>query len=129
MTTIARLSMLFACCLWGATVGWAAALVVAQPVPPPGPTLLAYGALALFWSGYLLGSWIRGRAPSALALRAAAVTAAVAVTAKALVPGLAAWVAFLLAAAVFGVLCGLVRRSRQTGRADADVRHLGDAPP
>ena len=44
-----------------------------------------------------------------LALRAAAVTAVAALAAKALVPGLAAWVAVLIAAAVFGVLCGLVR--------------------
>jgi TRAP-type uncharacterized transport system fused permease subunit len=107
--TIVRLGTLFACCLWGATAGWAAALAVARPEPPPGPTLLAYGALALFCAGYLLGSWIRGRAPSPLALRAAVLTAAAALTAKALAPGLAAWVAVLIAAAVFGVLCGLVR--------------------
>ena len=81
----------------------------AQPEPPPGPTLLAYGAVTLFCGGYLLGSWIRGRTPSVLALRAAAVTAVAALAAKALVPGLAAEVAVLIAAAVFGVLCGLVR--------------------
>lgn len=109
MRTIARLSTLFACCLWGAAAGWAAALAVAQPAPPPGPTLLSYGALTLFCAGYLGGSRLRGRAPGALALRAAALAAAAAVTAKVLVPGLAAWVAILIAAAVFGVLCGLVR--------------------
>jgi len=113
--TLVRLGTLFACCLWGAIVGWAAALAVAQPEPPPGPTLLVYGALALFCGGYLLGSWVRGRTPSALALRAAALTAVVAVTAKALLPGLAAWVAVLIAAAVFGVLCGLVRTSVARG--------------
>jgi hypothetical protein len=44
-----------------------------------------------------------------LALRAAALTAIAALAAKALMPGLAAWVAVLIAAAVFGVLCGLAR--------------------
>jgi hypothetical protein len=105
---LARLGTLFACCLWGAIAGWAVALAAAQP-EPPGPTLLAYGAMTLFCGGYLLGSWIRGRTPSVLALRAAAVTAVAALAAKALVPGLAAWVAVLIAAAVFGVLGGLVR--------------------
>ena len=108
-TALARLGTLLACCLWGGVAGWAVALAVARPEPPPGPTLLAYGALALFGAGYALGSGLRGRAPSPLALRAAVLTALAAVTAKALVPGLAAWVAFLIAAAVFGVLCGLVR--------------------
>jgi hypothetical protein len=106
---LARLGTLFACCLWGAIAGWAVALAAAQPEPPPGATLLAYGSVTLFCGGYLLGSWIRGRTPSVLALRAAAVTAVAALAAKALVPGLAAWVAVLIAAAVFGVLCGLMR--------------------
>ena len=109
MSTVARLGTRFASCLWGATAGWAAALAVARPEPPPSPTLLIYGALALFCAGYGLGSWVRGRPPSAPALRAAALTAAVAMAAKALAPGLAAWVALLVAAAVFGVLCGLAR--------------------
>ena len=109
MRALARLGTLFACCLSGAIAGWAVALAAAQPEPPPAPTLLAYGAVSLFCGGYLLGSWIRGRTPSVLALRAAAVTAVAALAAKALVPGLAAWVALLIAAAVFGVLCGLVR--------------------
>ena len=109
MRTLARLGTLFACCLWGAVAGWAVALAAAQPEPPPGPTLLAYGAVTLFFGGYLLGSRLRGRAPSALALRAAGLTAVAALAAKALVPGLAAWVAVLIAAAVFGVLCGLLR--------------------
>ena len=65
--------------------------------------------MTLFCGGYLLGSWIRARTPSVPALRAAAVTAVAALAAKALAPGLAAWVAVLIAAAVFGVLCGLVR--------------------
>ena len=108
MRPLARLGTLFACCLWGAIAGWAVALAAAQP-EPPGPTLLAYGAVALFCGGYLLGSCIRGRAPSVLALRAAALTAVAALAAKALAPGLAAWVAVLIAAAVFGILCGLVR--------------------
>jgi hypothetical protein len=107
--TLARLGTLFACCLWGAIAGWAVALAAARPEPPPGATLIAYGAVTLFCGGYLLGSWLRGRAPSALARKAAAVTAAAALAAKALVPGLAAWVAILIAAAVFGVLCGIVR--------------------
>ena len=115
MTTVARLSTLFACCVWGAITGWAAALAVAQPEPPPGPTLLAYGALALFGAGYLLGSLLRGRTPGALAVRAAALTAVVAMAAKLLVPGLAAWVAFLIGAGVFGVICGLVRTTRAGG--------------
>ena len=109
MRPLARLGTLFACCLWGAIAGWAVALAAAQPEPPPGPTLLAYGAVTLFSGGYLLGSWVRGRTPSVLALRAAAVAAIVALAAKALAPGLAAWVAVLIAAAVFGVLCGLAR--------------------
>lgn len=109
MKALAQLGTLFACCLWGAIAGWAAALAVARPEPPPGATLLAYGALALFGAGYLLGSASRGRAPRPLALRAAALTAAAALAAKALVPALAAWAAVLIAAAVFGVLCGLVR--------------------
>lgn len=46
-------------------------------------------------------------------MRAAAVTAVAALAAKALVPGLAAWIAVLIAAAVFGVLCGLGRTYRQ----------------
>ena len=112
MRATVRLGTLFACCLWGAIAGWAVALAMAQPEPPPGPTLAAYGALALFFSGYLLGSLIRGRAPSPVALRAAALTAVAALAAKALVPGLAAWVAVLIAAAVFGFLCGLVRTMR-----------------
>jgi hypothetical protein len=115
VTALARLSTLFACCVWGAVAGWAAALAVAHPEPPPGPTLLAYGALALFGAGYVLGSLLRGRAPGALAVRAAAVTAVVAVAAKLLVPALAAWVAFLIGAAVFGVLCGLVRSTTAGG--------------
>ena len=108
----ARLATLFACCFWGALAGWAAALAVAGPQPPPGTTLLAYGALALFGAGYLAGSAMRGRVPSTLALRAAALTATAAVVAKLLVPALAAWVALLIAAAVFGVLCGVVRTLR-----------------
>jgi hypothetical protein len=107
--TLVRLGTLFACCLWGAVAGWAVALAAAQPEPPPGPTLIVYGAVALFCGGYLLGSWVCGRTPSRLALRAAAVTAATAVTVKLLVPGLAAWVAVVIAAAVFGVLCGVAR--------------------
>lgn len=109
MSVVGRLATLFACCLLGAVAGWAAALAVARPEPPPGATLLAYGALALFGAGYLLGSRIRGRAPAPLALRAAALTAVAALIGKTLVPALAAWVAVLVAAAVFGVLCGLVR--------------------
>ena len=113
MRTIAHLGTLFACCLWGAVAGWAAALAVARPQPPPGATLLVYGAVALFGAGYLIGSRIRGRAPRPLALRAAALTAGAALAAKALVPALAAWVAVLIAAAVFGVLCGLARTYRR----------------
>jgi hypothetical protein len=105
----ADLATLFASCLWGAVLGWAAALAVAHPEPPPGPTLLAYGALGVSGAGYLLGSRIRGRAPRPIALRGAALTAVVARAGKVLVPALAAWVAVLIAAAVFGVLCGLVR--------------------
>jgi hypothetical protein len=114
---IVRLGTLLACCLWGAAAGWAVALAIARPEPPPGPTLLAYGAMALCFAGYLLGSWIRGPTPSRLALRAAALTAAAALAAKALMPGLTAWVAVLIAAAVFGVLCGLVR-TRAAGPRD-----------
>ena len=47
-----------------ATVGWAAALAVAQPEPPPGPTLLAYegwrcSAPAICWGA---GFAVAGRA-------------------------------------------------------------------
>ena len=109
MRLATRLGTLFACCLWGAITGWAAALAVARPEPPPAATLLAYGAIALFGAGYLLGSALRGRTVGAFALRAAAFTAATALAVKVLAPALAAWVAVLVAAAVFGVLCGLVR--------------------
>jgi hypothetical protein len=114
--TLADLATLFACCLWGAVAGWAAALAVARPEPPPGATLLAYGALSLFGAGYLLGSRMRGRAPRSLALRGAALTAVAALACKALVPALAAWTAVLIAAAVFGVLCGLVRTRGRVAR-------------
>lgn len=107
----AQLATLSACCLWGAVAGWAAALAAARPEPPPGPTLLAYGVVALFGGGYLLGSRIRGRAPRALAVRGAGLAAVAALAGKALVPSLAAWAAVLVAAAVFGVLCGFVRTS------------------
>lgn len=56
MRTASSLATLFACCLWGALAGWAVALAVAQPEPPPGATLLAYGAIALYGAGYLLGA-------------------------------------------------------------------------
>ncbi len=115
MRAAAQLGTLFACCLWGALAGWAVALAAARPEPPPGATLLAYGAVALFGAGYLLGSRLRGRAPRPLALRAAGLTAAAALAGKVLVPALAAWVAFLVAAAVFGVLCGLVRTRQRAG--------------
>lgn len=109
MRRASELTTLLACCVWGAVVGWSAALAAARPEPPPSGTLLAYGALALFGAGYLLGSWVRGRPPRRLAARGAALTAGAALAGKALVPALAAWVAFLVAAAVFGLLCGLVR--------------------
>ena len=118
MSAIVRLGTLFACCLWGATAGWAVALAMARPEPMPGPTLLAYGAMALLFAGYLLGARCAGA--SRLALRAAALTAATSLAAKALAPGLAAWVAVLIAAAVFGFLCGLARtRTRPRDGASA----------
>lgn len=110
MTTLARLAALLACCVWGAITGWAAALAVSRPESLPGTTLLAYGAIAFFGGGYLLGSAVRGRTPGGLGMRAALIAAVAALAAKVLVPALAAWVAFLLATAVFGVLCGLVTR-------------------
>jgi hypothetical protein len=108
-----RLAALFGCCLFGAVSGWSAALAAGQPGllhgDQPGPTLLAYGAVALFGAGYLLGSSLRGRRPRAAALRAASVAAGVAFAAKALVPALAPWTVVLIAAVVCGVLTGLVR--------------------
>jgi hypothetical protein len=108
-----RLAALFGCCLLGAIAGWAAALAASQPRllegEQPAPTLFAYGALALFGAGYLLGSSLRGRRPRAAALRAAWVAAGVAFAAKALVPALAPWTVVLIAAGVCGVLAGLVR--------------------
>jgi hypothetical protein len=123
-----RLAVLFGCCLFGAISGWAAALAVAQPGllqgERPGPTLLAYGAVALFGAGYLLGSSLRGRRPRATALRAASVAAGVAFAAKALVPALAPWTVVLIAAGVSGVLAGLVRTRRDGGSRPAQARSL-----
>lgn len=108
-----RLSILFACCLWGALTGWAVALATAQPGllqgSDPAATLLAYGALACFGGGYLAGSAARGGTPERIARKAACLTAATAFAAKALAPELAGWIAVLIAAGVFGVLAGLVR--------------------
>ena len=108
-----RLAGLFACCLWGALAGWAAALAVADPEiwsgAAPGPALLVYGAIAWFGSGYLLGTTMRGSPPGRFDLRVAALTAAAAFAAKGLAPAFAAWTALVIAAAVFGVFAGLIR--------------------
>jgi hypothetical protein len=108
-----RLAGLFGCCLWGAVAGWAAAIAVTDSEiwngATPGPVLLLYGAIAWFGSGYLLGTTMRGSPPGRFALRVAALTAAAAFAAKALAPALAAWTALLIAAAMFGVLTGVVR--------------------
>lgn len=108
-----RLAGLFGCCLWGALAGWAAAIAITDSElwsgGAPGPALLIYGATAWFGAGYLLGTSMRGSPPGRFALRVAALTAAAAFAAKALAPALAAWTALLIAAAVFGVLTGVVR--------------------
>lgn len=105
-----RLAVLLAACLWGAVSGWAVALLAVLPAgAAPGAVLLAYGAVACFGAGYLAGSAARGRVLRPTAVRAAALTACLALAAKAAVPGLAAWVAVLIAAAVFGALAGLTR--------------------
>lgn len=75
----------------------------------PGAGLLIYGAAAWFGSGYLVGSTTRGRPPSRLDLRVAAVTAVLAFAIKAVAPSLAAWAAVLIAGAVFGVVAGVMR--------------------
>jgi hypothetical protein len=109
----ARLGTLLGCCLWGALGGWAAAMAATHPDvwsgAPPGPALVLYGAGACFGSGYLLGSALRRRPPSRLALRVAGLTAALAFALKALAPTLAAWNAVLLAGAVFGCVAGLLQ--------------------
>jgi FtsH-binding integral membrane protein len=111
----ARLGVLLAGCLWGAMTGWAVALLAVRPEvlggdAAPGLVLLLYGAAACFGAGYLAGSALRGRLPRAAAGRAAALTAALALTAKLAAPGLAPWTAVLIAAAVFGALAGLRTR-------------------
>jgi hypothetical protein len=109
----APLAAVLGCCLWGALGGWAAAAAVTQPEvwsgAPPGPTLVLYGAAALFGSGYLLGSTVRGRPASRFALRVAGFTALLAFAVKALAPALAAWTAVLIAGAAFGVVAGVIR--------------------
>jgi hypothetical protein len=108
---IGRLTTLFGACLLGALAGWTAALAAAHPDwgAAPRPALLVYGALTLFGGGYLLGSAVRGRFLHSLAARSLLAAGLLALAAKVLAPQLAAWTAFLIASAVFGVVCGMVR--------------------
>lgn len=108
-----RLAGLLGCCLWAALTGWAAALAVTHAEvwsgAAPGTALVLYGAAAWFGFGYVAGRTAHGRPPSRFELRAAGLTAALALAAKLVAPALPAWAALLIAAGAFGVLAGVAR--------------------